>query len=133
MTSTGPLQRRARWSLCHFWLTAMALCASQTASAAQTPVQPFEITDNSFLVEEALNQDPGVVQNIFNVRIDRTHEWASTFTQEWPLVTKRHQISYTLPYDGVGQATGLGDISIHYRLQLLDGGDFGTAFSPRLT
>ena len=45
----------------------------------------WEITDNSFLVEEAFNQEAGVVQNIFT--LDARRETAAgprNFTQEWP-------------------------------------------------
>ena len=115
-------------------MTLLLLCTAGRVIAAQNNGgKPFEITDNSFLVEEALNQEPGVVQNIFNLQINRDHQWASTFTQEWPLVTRRHQLSYTIPFSSVGDASGLGDVSLHYRMQVLDGGDFGTSFSPRAT
>ena len=47
-------------------------CGSPASAAAQTPappapapVEPFQITDNSFLVEEAFNQEPRIFQNIF--------------------------------------------------------------------
>jgi len=111
----------------------VTLAASPVMAAQANGQKPFEITDNSFLVEEALNQDPGVVQNIFNLQIDRDQQWASTFTQEWPLVTRRHQLSYTIPFASIGDASGLGDISLHYRMQVIDGGDLGTSFSPRAT
>ena len=56
--------------------------------------EPFRITDNSFLVEEAFNQEKGVFQNIFGMtRIGGT--LAATFTQEWPVPAKAHQLSYT--------------------------------------
>src|SRR4029077_1654514 len=46
------------------------------------------IQDNSFFIEEAYNQEPGVVQHIFNLPIDFTNgsrEIAPSFTQEWPV------------------------------------------------
>jgi hypothetical protein len=42
------------------------------------------IQDNSFFIEEAYNQEPGVVQHIFNLPIDFTNgsrEIAASFTQ----------------------------------------------------
>ena len=42
---------------------ALALLLAPFA-AAQVPPSPHPIQDNSFLVEEAYNQDPGVVQTI---------------------------------------------------------------------
>jgi hypothetical protein len=59
------------------------------------------IRDNSFFIEEAYNQEPGVVQHILNVPIDFTHgsrEIAPSFTQEWPVFSQTHQFSYTIPY-----------------------------------
>ena len=51
-------------------LALLLLAAGAAGAAAQAPaadrrVAPWEITDNSFLVEEAFNQEAGVVQNIF--------------------------------------------------------------------
>src|SRR5262249_2638888 len=79
------------------------------------------ISDNSFLVEEAYNQEPGVVQHI-NAwqRSLRTAAWAYTFTQEWPVGTRAHQLSYTIPLQRTAQpsATGFGDAALNYRYQL---------------
>src|SRR2546430_2035386 len=64
------------------------------------------IMDNSFLVEEAYNQERGVVQHIatafYNVnrRAGPDDEaWNLTFTQEWPVFSQTHQFSYTVPYN----------------------------------
>src|SRR5262245_46003163 len=44
---------------------------AQPAEPDKTPpgsgAQPFQILDNSFLVEEAFNQEAGVFQNIFGI------------------------------------------------------------------
>ena len=98
-----------------------------------------KIQDNSFLVEEAYNQEFGVVQHIQNFTRDwETHEWVYTFTQEWPIdLDPRHQISYTIPAmhsgDFPGSGGGLGDIALNYRYQLIGSGDTRIAFSPRIT
>jgi hypothetical protein len=50
-----------------------------------------DIQDNSFFIEEAYNQEPGVVQHIFNLPIDFTNssrEIAPSFTQEWPVFSQ---------------------------------------------
>ena len=61
-----------------------AAAGAATAAASEPATEPFRITDNSFLVEEAFNQEAGIFQNIFNAaRADEA--WASTFTQEWPV------------------------------------------------
>jgi hypothetical protein len=99
---------------------------------AQAPA-PFEITDNSFLVEEAFNQEPGIFQNILTIGRPNRAVWENAFTQEWPVVSQRHQLSFTIPYTSTGSASGAGDAYVHYRLQVLDGGDARPAFSPRVS
>jgi hypothetical protein len=90
---------------------------------AQETGEPERITDNSFLIEEAYNQDPGVVQHIGLFTRQRGGEaWAFVFTQEWPLASRRHQLSLTVPLlnqTGVpGGGTGFGDLLLSYRYQL---------------
>ena len=96
------------------------------------------IEDNSFLVEEAYNQGPGIVQHISAFARAEGGDWEYSFTQEWPFLSQRNQLSYTLPLarlsDGLGGSrTRLGDVSLNYRRQLLgvDGGN--VALSPRLS
>ena len=49
----------------------------------QTPDRGIQ--DNSFLIEEAYNQEPGVVQHISTFqRAVPTGQWQYTFTDEWP-------------------------------------------------
>lgn len=87
-----------------------------TEAAAQVP-QPIQ--DNSFLIEEAYNQERGVVQHISVFSRERSsHDWGYAFTQEWPLRGRRHQLSYTLPLLRVEGSAGLGDVFLNYRLQL---------------
>ena len=103
------------------------------ASAKEGSGRPWEISDNSFFVEEAFNQEPGVVQNIFGVYRPGDGSWASGFTQEWPLLVQRHQLSYTLPFAGSSLASGIGDVVLHYRFQALDETARRPAFSPRVS
>jgi hypothetical protein len=95
------------------------------------------IADNSFLVEEAYNQEARVVQHIGNWVRGRDGGWAFAFTQEWPLGGARHQVSYTVPVEhlpgGAGGASGLGDLSLNYRLQCLGVGGGAVAFAPRVS
>src|SRR4249919_712543 len=85
--------------------------------AVATPALAQGISDNSFLAEEAYNQEAGVVQHISNFRRDRAGDWLFTFTQEWPAATQRDQRSYTLPLQsGVG-GRALGDVVVNYRRQ----------------
>ena len=118
-------------------LTILLAVPSMTASAQppQTPAaqHKFEITDNSFLVEEAFNQEPGVVQNIFAWTRDRDGGWAATFTQEWPAPNMAHQFSYTIPVEGHGPSRGLGDVLLNYRYQLMREGPGRPAIAPRVS
>ncbi len=94
------------------------------------------IQDNSFLVEEAYNQEAGVVQHIINVPISFTRGHAETspsFTQEWPVFGQTHQLSYTLPYVFNGDDDGFADIRLNYRLQALMEDERIPAFAPRFS
>jgi DtxR family Mn-dependent transcriptional regulator len=116
-------------------LLLLALGGIAHAQAPPPPppaVEPFAIMDNSFLVEEAFNQERGVFQNIFSVfRFDRG--WEASFTQEWPAPSQTHQFSYTLPFGGVSGDSGMGDLMLNYRYQLWTEDDRRPAFSPRFS
>jgi hypothetical protein len=45
------------------FIGSLALSLWAGSAAAQTPAWPEAIADNSFLIEEAYNQEPGVVQH----------------------------------------------------------------------
>jgi len=94
-----------------------------------------KIQDNSFLIEEAYNQDPGVVQHIQTFQyLKRSRSWLYTFTQEWPAPKQTHQLSYSIPVahpGGEGSSTGPGDIMLNYRYQLVMKDDFAVA--PRFS
>ncbi|HEY7683199.1 MAG TPA: transporter [Gemmatimonadales bacterium] len=90
------------------------------------------IQDNSFLIEEAYNQEAGVVQHISTFSRADDGGWLYTFTQEWPLGDPRHQLSYTVPLVH-GDGSGLGDVFLNYRLQALGDPQATVAFSPRVS
>jgi hypothetical protein len=93
-----------------------------------------QIQDNSFLLEEAYNQEHGVVQHISTFQRIEGGDWAYNFTQEWPLGGIRHQLSYTLPVENIeGFGTNLGDIGLNYRYQLAGNPDARTVVAPRFT
>jgi hypothetical protein len=104
------------------------------------------VQDNSFLIEEAYNQEPGVVQHIWNGLYSVTRHpgaepdersWVFTFTQEWPVFSQTHQFSYSVPYSFVRSeghsVDGIGDIALNYRLQVLMETKTRPAFAPRFT
>ncbi|HEX2799845.1 MAG TPA: transporter [Thermoanaerobaculia bacterium] len=124
-------------------LAGMFLVLLSERLLAQAPAQPApaatpQIQDNSFLVEEAYNQTPGVVQTIQTFsRMSGSGDWVYTLTQEWPVPRETHQLSVTIPVQGVtadtGRTQGLGDVALNYRYQLVGNGDAKVAVSPRLT
>lgn len=107
-------------------------------AAEKRPIDTIE--DNSFLIEEAYNQEPGVVQHIFNAAYNndsRGRGWSFSFTQEWPVFSQDHQFSYTVPsyhfIDGADRIYGVGDILLNYRYQALEEGKVKPAFAPRFS
>lgn len=78
-------------------LLLLALClAIATPATAQFDTKP--IMDNSFLIEEGYNQEPGVVQHVSTfVHTRDLPGWLATFTQEWPIFSQRHQLAFTVP------------------------------------
>jgi hypothetical protein len=120
-----------------FRIAAFLAVATITSLGAQTPAAAKKpIQDNSFLLEEAYNQEAGVVQHINTVLFDRTvHAWLYALTDEWPLNGQRHQLSVTIPLQNssAGNTAALGDIALNYRLQLVGSGDTRLAVTPRLT
>ena len=107
-----------------------ALAAPLSALADESPIQ-----DNSFLLEEAYNQEEGVVQHINTFQRTRgTGEWIYTFTQEWPVGGITHQFSYTVPIlRPEGSRSGVGDIALNYRYQLFGDGEARVAMAPRFS
>jgi hypothetical protein len=105
-------------------------------SSSQPEASTVPIQDNSFLIEEAYNQEPSVVQHISAfARAAATHAWRYTFTQEWPLFSQRQQLSFSVPVlsHGRGYSSGVGDIAINYRYQLADGKRSGILAAPRIS
>lgn len=88
------------------------------------------IEDNSFLIEEAYNQDPGVIQHISSFQFMKGNTWVYSFTDEWPVPRQKHQLSTSIPLINNGDF-GIGDIALNYRYQAIYKSRF--AFSPRFT
>ena len=113
------------WALLVITTVANAQQPSASPQTPQTPSAPpclpeGEIQDNSFLIEEAYNQDPGMVQHINSFTRLRNGEWVYDFTQEWPVPGVKHQLSYTIPVARVagdaGKTTGLGESVIEEKI-----------------
>jgi hypothetical protein len=110
--------------------------ADGTPSAGWPRLSSGPLQDNSFLIEEAYNQEAGVVQHILATRWDRrSRDWQATFTQEWPAPDQTHQLSFTVPYTWLGRGgdSGPGDVLLNYRYQLLREEGGRPALAPRVS
>jgi hypothetical protein len=125
-----------------FWIrlcllgSAFLLIASHVARGqAPPPVVAEPVRDNSFLIEEAFNQPAGVVQHVMTIASPMDGGLTFTFSEEWPLGGMRHQGAYSIPVvrASVGGLTGLGDVGLHYRYQLLGVEDGPWFVAPRLS
>jgi hypothetical protein len=114
-------------------LLALSRAEARAQAAGSRPIQ-----DNSFLIEEAYNQELGVVQHIQQFLRDfKTGTWIYAFTQEWPVPDVRHQLSFTFAaarilHDG-RPSVGLGDLQLNYRYQLVGDGLAPIAVAPRVS
>ncbi|HVQ30942.1 MAG TPA: chemotaxis protein CheW [Vicinamibacteria bacterium] len=112
----------------------LALALGRGLARAEEPIQ-----DNSFLIEEAYNQERGVVQHISAFsRAAESGDWLYTFSQEWPLPDQHHQLSFTLPVQQLHAtaaiaSTGVGDAALNYRYQALGVSGGPVAFAPRVS
>jgi len=117
------------------WFATMLMVLICVAMAGPVKAEVVKkIQDNSFLLEEAYNQEDGVIQHIQSYRYDKkTRDWLYSFTQEWPVPKQTHQLSYTIPvaHFQEGDTTGLADIAINYRYQFIMDGPL--AVSPRFS
>lgn len=109
-----------------------SMVADPLAAQSVQPLPP--VRDNSFLVEEAYNQEARVVQHVNVLSLARRSSgWEYGFTQEWPAGSQRHQLSVTVPIVNAADQTGVGDVSLNYRYQLAFDDATGNALAPRLS
>ncbi|HWO57563.1 MAG TPA: hypothetical protein VNN55_08350 [bacterium] len=110
--------------------------AEAQAVPSSEPTAIGIIADNSFFIEEAYNQEPGVAQHVLaaaHFPAPRS-TWSMALTGEFPLHTQRHQGSWTLVFASSGAQDNLrpADLLLSYRLQLDDGAG-GVAIAPRVS
>jgi|WetSurMetagenome_2_1015567.scaffolds.fasta_scaffold01189_3 hypothetical protein len=105
-------------------------CLSTVFSQTHDKFDFERIEDNSFLIEEAYNQEPGVIQHISTFQYMKDKTWLYTLTDEWPVPGMKHQLSITIPVLRTGES-GFGDIALNYRYQAIFTNRL--AFSPRLS
>lgn len=97
-------------------LSAIAFAGLGSLSSAE-PVE-----DNSFLVEEAYNQEPGVVQFIQSFQKNRLgRDWDYLFVNEIPVPNETHQFSYEIPVANRSavEKTKIADVKLNYRQEFL--------------
>ena len=87
--------RNALFLRCRVGALCVAWCAGEPLPTSGLASEPLAkgIQDNSFFVEEAYNQEPGVVQHIFNLPSFFTghqKDISSSFTQESPYFSRRN-------------------------------------------
>lgn len=107
------------------WITHAGLAGvyglSLTAAAAPVAAPSSVIEDNSFLLDEAYNQDPGVVQitQVFQI-LPSTGEWSHSPAIEFPIVTENHQITLQFPFSRpMGASLSLNDFALQYQYWLI--------------
>jgi hypothetical protein len=125
-------------SILSVMVTVLVSGLTMALAAEEDPIGVIE--DNSFLIEEAYNQEPGVVQHIFTALYTKgppQRGWQFSFTQEWPAYGLEHQLSYTIPsyhlVDEGDRQNGIGDVLLNYRYQALEEGPGKPAFAPRFS
>ena len=99
-----------------FLVIIILIMVSVLVRAQQQSSQPIE--DNSFLIEEAYNQEKGVIQYINTFTRTNNGDFAYTFTNEFPVGGQRHQFSYGIQYFRTARRLGFGDTFLNYRYQL---------------
>lgn len=118
---------------------ALALSGPLLLSSVALAEEPGakKIRDNVFILEEAYNQEPGVIQHIQSFTLSpRDKTWVYSFTEEWPVPTDLHQASVTVPVLKPDEDldAGIGDVALNYRYQLVGvGGKGALAVAPRLS
>lgn len=113
------------------WTLIFLLALSFIAAAPQRLSAQAKLEDNSFLAEEAYNQDPRVVQHISTAELHHG-ETLYSFTQEWPVHGQKRQLSYTLT---AAQDAGftMGDGLVNFRYQAVGKGEDRVWIAPRLS
>ena len=115
----------------------MLACALPAAGATWPALAPGPLQDNSFLIEEAYNQEAGVMQSTLDTTYDlHTQGWVLSFNQEWPAPDETNQLSFTVPVAFAGRlddASGVGDVFLNYRYQALVEAPRRPAVAPRLS
>lgn len=92
------------------------------------------LQSNSFLVETAYLQEETELQHNFTFLRSKGGKWSMVFSEEIPLASDRHQLSFSMPAELVATGTdgyrGTGDIKIGYNYGLIGDGASRVTVSP---
>ena len=100
-----------------------------TSTLSLAAGEPSPIEDHNFMLEAGRNRDNAVLQyNSFFFR----GATAIDLAQEWAVSSPKHQLGYTIPIYS-DERTGLGDVTLNYRYQLLGEGESRVALAPRVS
>lgn len=93
------------------------------------------LQSNDLLIETPYTQERGEVQHTFRFGRTRQETWTSTFEQEWPLWSEKHQLSVGVPSQ-LGRndegARGFGDVTLEYTYQLVGNNESRVTIAPKL-
>jgi hypothetical protein len=112
---------------------AAAAAFSLAGGAPAVAKEPRPIEDNSFLLEEAYNQEPGVIQHVGAFHLREGGELDLAFTEEWPVLGQRHQASATVELQRRDGDVGVGDVLLHWRVQVAGLAGEAVSLAPRLS
>jgi hypothetical protein len=133
-------------------LAVLILCCTIASAQDTTDIKPMKgsylyygqpaIEDNSMLIEEAFNQEAGVIQHISNLIVDNGNV-VYAYTQEIPIPNEKHQLSFGVSYAAMQRpegslfnnnflTNGFGDILVNYRPMLMDKNQWALVI-PRFT
>lgn len=99
---------------------------------------PFKrlLQSNGFLVEGAYHQEDDEVQHSIKVIRSNDGVWHSTLSQEWPLLSEKHQLSFQVPsVIASGRSAtgrGFGDTELEYSYLLFGNNHSRLTVSPTL-
>lgn len=92
------------------------------------------LQSNDFLVDTAYLQEKGELQHSFTLTRTNRRNWSTNFSEEISLGSEKHQLSFSLPSQLVGNSPkkhrGFGDIQIEYNYGLFGDSESRITVSP---
>jgi hypothetical protein len=92
------------------------------------------LQSNGMLVDTAYHQEAGEVQHALTFSHSHKGGWASVISQEWPVLSEKHQVSFSLPADLLVKRAdghrGVGDLTLEYSYALIGNNKSRLTVSP---